>query len=251
MQSLALISGLIGALLSAGLGFVARLILDHRAIRIAERKLAYVYLVRVSEVVAMDIVTRVVIKALVPPGAVAELLAESDAYSPTHKVSAVLAEMLKSIPLEEVRADSTYRTIPRFAKAQIESAKDVKLSAEQLSKLPPEVIFDSNRYTTLHGHVMQVIEMWGALFENGENAWLTPEGIHDQWLALVRYADSAKQLRAALIAAGAATPAEAAQLLNRHQNHLLEVVAQKWRDKPRLAAAAAALSASQTPPVAA
>jgi hypothetical protein len=96
---------------------------------------------------------------------------------------------------------------------------------------------------------MQVIEMWSVLFENGENSWLTPEGIHDQWLALVRYADAAKQLRAALIAAGAATPAEAAQLLKRHQNQLLEVVTQKWQNKPKLAAAAAALSASQTLPV--
>lgn len=251
MQSLALISGLIGALLSAGLGFVARLILDRRAIQTAERKLAYVYLVRVSEVVAMDIVTRVVIKSLVPPSAIAELQAENDAYAPSHKVSAMLAEMLKSIPLETVRADPTYRTIPRFAKAQIESAKDVKLSPEQLSKLPPKVIFDSNRYITLHGHVMQVIEMWGALFEHGENTWLTPEGIHDQWLALVRYADSAKQLRGALIAAGAATPTEAAQLLKRHQNQLLEVIAQKWQNQPKLAAAAAALRSSQNHPVAA
>ena len=109
---------------------MARLILDRRAIQIAERKLAYVYLVRVSEVVAMDIVTRVVIKSLVPPSAIAELQAENDAYSPSHKVSAMLAEMLKSIPLETVRADPTYRTIPRFAKAQIESAKDVKLSPD-------------------------------------------------------------------------------------------------------------------------
>jgi len=98
---------------------------------------------------------------------------------------------------------------------------------------------------------MQVIEMWGALFEHGENAWLTPEGIHDQWLALVRYADSAKQLRGALIAAGAATSAEADRLLKRQQNQLLEVLTQKWKNQPKLAAAAAALSSSQNHPVAA
>lgn len=249
MQSHVLISGLIGALLSAGLGFIARLILDRRAIQIAERKLGYVYLVRVSEVVAIDMVTRVVIKALVPPTAIVELQAENNAYSPSHKISAMLAEMLKSIPLETIRTDPTYRTIPRFAKAQIESAKDVKLTPEQLSKLPPGVIFDSNRYIALHGHVMQVIEMWGALFEHGENTWLTPEGIHDQWLTLVRYIDSAKQLRGALIAAGAATSAEADQLLKRHQNQLLEVVALKWQNQPKLAAAAAALNLSKNHPV--
>lgn len=197
----------------------------------------------------MDIVTRVIVKSLVPPRAITELQAENDAYSPSHKVSAMLAEMLKSIPLETVRADPTYRTIPRFARAQIESAKDVKLSPEQLSKLPPEVIFDSNRYITQHGHMMQVIEMWGAFFEHGENTWLSPEGIHEQWLTLVRYVDSAKQLRSALIAAGAATSAEAAQLLKRHQNQLLEVIAQKWQNQPKLAAAAAALSSSQNHPV--
>lgn len=245
MESLALISGLIGALLSAGLGFVTRLILDRRTTKIAERKLAYVYLVRVSEVVAMGIVTKDAIKSLVPPSAIAELQAENDAYSPSHKISAIIADTLKSIPLETVRDDPAYRSIPRFAKAQIESAKDVKLSPEQLSKLPPEVIFDSNRYMSLHGHVMQVIEMWGALFEHGENEWLTPEGIHDQWLVLVRFADSAKQLREALITAGAATPTEAAQLLKQQQKQLREVVVQKLQNKPKLAAAEAALSSSQ------
>jgi len=63
MQTIALISGLIGEIVSAILGFGARLILDKRTQKDAERRLSFVYLVKViSDIVAADIAVRTFIK---------------------------------------------------------------------------------------------------------------------------------------------------------------------------------------------
>lgn len=240
MQSIALISGLIGAIASAILGFGVRLFLDKRAQKDAERRLAFVYLVKVSDVVAADIAVRAVIKSLVPADALKELVDSTNGkFGPSHKISAMLAEALQKLTPEEVSSNSGYKAVPRFVKSQLESAKDFKLTSEQLSKLPQDAVFSSNRFQILHGHVMQTVEMWGALFENDERYWVTPEGIHDQWMSLVRFTDAARELRLALIRFGAADQKHATALLSKQVDALFEVVRTKWADQPKLVAAAA------------
>ena len=64
MTSVALISGLIGALLSAGLSFWIRSYLDKRALQNLEHALAYVHLVQVSHLVAMRTVITTYFKTL-------------------------------------------------------------------------------------------------------------------------------------------------------------------------------------------
>lgn len=243
MQPIAIISGLVGALVSAILGFVVRLILDKRAQRESERRLAYIHLVKVSDVVAADIAVRTVVKPLIPQDAFKELVERDKAsFGPSHKLSAMLAEALNKLTKEAIEANPNLKAIPRLARTQLEAAKEFKLTAEQLSKLPKDVVFLSNRLQGLHSHVMQCIDMWGALFEQDERYWITPEGIHDQWMSVVRFASTARELRLALIRYGASTPKEAADLLSLQVSYLIGIVSTKWSDQPKLAAAAAAES---------
>lgn len=70
-QTLALVSGLIGALLSGAFGFGVRYLLDERNRRVAEERAAYVRLVQVSDLVAIEKVVRIVVKpyiAILAPG---------------------------------------------------------------------------------------------------------------------------------------------------------------------------------------
>lgn len=239
MQPIAIISGLIGAIASAVLGFVVRYILDRRALRDAERRLAYVYLVKVSDVVAADIVIRTVIKLLVPQDYYNELVVcDKNLFGPSHKLSAMLAEALSKLTKESIEGNPSLMAIPRFAKSQMEAAKEMKLTSEQLSRLPKNVVFLSNRFQTSHGQVMQCIEMWGALFENNERYWVTPDGIHNQWMCIVRFAAVARELRLALIRYRATTPKEATELLTKQVSYLIGIISTKWADQPKLAAAA-------------
>lgn len=250
MQTIAIISGLIGALVSGVLSFGVRLLLDKRAQREAERRIAYVYLVRVSELVAADIIIRSFIKVYVPEEAANDLASANDAYEPSHKVSALLAEALSKLTSEDITEDQNLRAIPRFAKTLLDAAKESRFSSEQLSKLPQEAVFACHRFQNYHQYVCQIINMWSDFFENNERYWVTPEGIHDQWRALVRFADHARVLRAALIRYGAATPEQASTLMSAQVKEMHENIASKMTDKPRLLAAAeAAKKAVDSEPV--
>lgn len=247
MQAVALISGLIGAIASAALGFLVRLVLDRRAQKEAEMRLAFVYLIRVSNVVAAELALKSVIKTMISAEALKEFTkSDSEQFEASHKLSAMLAEGLQKLSTEEIRAEQGYRALPRLVSSQLESAKEVKLTSEQLSKLPRDIVFLCAKFQTSLSHVVQVVESWGAFFENDERYWVTPEGIHDQWMTLVRFAGAAQELRRALIRFGAATPEEARELLSNQIDSGLEVMRAKWADKPKLAAAIAARKAASS-----
>ena len=214
--------------------------MDKRAQKESEQRLAFVYLIKVSDVVAVEIAAKQTLKLLMPSEELEKLTHDgAGTFGPSHKVSAMLAQALLKISVEEVRADPNLKVIPRFVKSQLEAAKDFKLTAEQLAKLPKDVVFASNRFQMTHAYVMQCVEMWGAFFENNERYWVTAEGIHDQWMSVVRFVQAARELRLALIRFGAADHKQATDLLSKQIGYLFEVLLAKWADQPKLAAASA------------
>lgn len=201
--------------------------------------------------VAADLAVRTAIKAMVPADELKKISEPgSGQFEVSHKLSAMIAEGLQKISFEEIRAEQSYRAIPRFMNSQLETAKEVKLTSEQLSKLPRDVVFSCAKFQTQLTHVLQVVEMWGALFENDERYWVTPEGIHDQWMTVVRFVRAAQELRFALIRFGAASPEEARELLAKLTESGLEIVRTKWADKIKLDAALAAHKAANGEPMA-
>lgn len=247
MQTAVVISGLVGALLSGVLGFAVRLYLDKRAQLDAERRIAYVYLVRVSEFVAAEVVVRSAVKVFVPASSLGELGSLDGAFEPSHKVSALIAEALTKLPADEVATNPNYRVIPRLASVMLEAAAESRLSLEQLAKLPKDAVFACHQFQNYHRHVCQVVSMWAGFFERDERYWITAEGIHDQWRALTRFADQARAVRNALIRYGAATPAQATALLSSQVNEIHRTVVSKFEDKPKvLAAEQAAEAAAKT-----
>lgn len=238
MQNIALISGLIGALASAAFSFVVRLILDKRSQRYAERRLAYVYLVSVSEVIAADIIFRSYIKVIVPDRAAKDLISSAGSYEPSHKVCVMLADMFSKLTTEEIHSDPSYRAIPRVIKNLLDGVKESRLSTEQLSKLPREVIFAFHQFQGAQSIICQSIDVWREFVENGERFWITPEIIHEQWRALERFTSEAHLLHKALVDYGAATAEEAGRLLSKQVALMNEKIDSKWKDSPMLAAAA-------------
>ena len=235
MSTLALISGLVGALLSAVLSFVIRRVLDAKAQRESERKLAYVFLVRVSGLLAADSVIRKVLaiyfKAM---PATADLASQQ--YDTSHRLSAVVALMLTH-DAKGIIEDPKYRAIPRMVQRILEDAKESRLSPDQLSKLPREVIYAFDSYQSEHSQMCQVAAMWSDYFEHGESTWVTPEGLHDQWRSLSRFLKEATELRAALVKFGAASQTEATLLSRDQEAKLHAALATKFADKPKLEAA--------------
>src|SRR5689334_21465159 len=138
MTWLALLSGLIGAVASSVFAYFVRARLDARALRIAETRLAFVYLVQVSEIVALTEVIKSFVTRTFPSGTPKDLRSEDGKYEAHHKLIAMLASVLSKAPIDTIRADPRSKAIPRFARTMIEDTKELQLTAEQLSRLPQE-----------------------------------------------------------------------------------------------------------------
>ena len=244
MSTLALISGLVGALLSAVLSFVVRRALDAKAQRESERKLAYVFLVRVSGLLAAESVIRKVLtiyfKAIPETAELA-----SAQYDTSHRLSAVVALMLTH-EAKGIVEDPKYRAIPRMVQRILEDAKESRLSPDQLAKLPREVIYAFDRYQSEHSQMCQVAGMWSDYFEHDDRAWVTAEGLHDQWRSLARFIKEATELRAALVKFGAASQQEATLLSRDQEAKLHAALATKFADRPKLDAAGQGLPLVRT-----
>lgn len=232
MTTIVLIAALVGALFSAMLSFVVRRVLDARAQRESERKLAYVVLVRISGLLAIEQVIRDSYLSVM--SSAADLA--SPKYDASHRLSAIVAFLL-SRNAGELTKDPKYAGIPRMVRRMLEDAKESRLSPEQLSKLPRTTIYAFHRYQNEHSNMCQVAGMWSDYFENGERSWVTPEGLHDQWRSVACFLVEAAQLRNALVNFGAATNSEAEALIRDQRGKLQAALSLNFTDKQKLEAA--------------
>ena len=239
---IALLSGLIGALISAMLGYWIRDSLDKRALRRAEARLAYVHLVRVSQLVALRSAAVAYIKTYV--GDRAEDLSSKDgAFEPSHKLSVLVAQALKEIEWTKAKETPALALVSSYLRAQLEAISESKLSAEDLAALPRDVTLTYSQFlgylSRMHGTVL----LWISFVEEGPGAWLTSENIHEQWVAVKRFFELAAELRTALVHNGAATPGEASTLLTIQTNACFDLIIGKLKDEPKIRAAFAEVAA--------
>lgn len=234
MQGLALTSGLIGALLSAGLSFWIRATLDRRSLRDAERKLAYVHFVGISELVALEIVATSFIKNLVGQRAQEALRSKDGAFEPSHKLSAMIAKEIQKLTPEKLKEMPGLSIIPIFLRSQLEAMSDSNLTAEELSKLPKETVLTYSLFLRYLSHLRGVVLLWIAFFEKQQTLWVTPEAIHDQWLAVTKLFKHARRLRTALLVAGATSASEANALLQRQVSTYNEEMFAKFQHQKKL-----------------
>lgn len=106
MQTVALISGLIGALISAGLSYWIRATLDRRNQKESEARLAYVYFVRISEQVAIELVVSSFIKIMAGERARESLASRDGTFEPSHKLSVLLAEEIQKLTPREAKSNT-------------------------------------------------------------------------------------------------------------------------------------------------
>ena len=152
MQVLALTSGLIGALISAGLSYWIRATLDRRSLRDAERKLAYVHFVGISELVALEIVVMSFITNLVGQRIQEALRSKDSSFAPSHKLSILIAKTIHKLTSETLIEIPWLSIVPILLRSQLEAMSDSKLTTEQLSKLPNETVLTHSLLLRLHPH---------------------------------------------------------------------------------------------------
>jgi len=237
MNSSTLVSGLIGALISAALSFAIRAFLDKRSLRDREKRLAYVHVVRISEIVAADIVFRSFLKVMIPDRIRDEIKSKDGSFDPPHILSALFARQFKTITPEKLEELPGRSVIVPFLQSLVEGIDESRLNAEQLSTLPKEAILDYSLFLKYLSHLRGSLLLWISLFDKKDISWVKPEVFHDMWLTLTRFVEHARKLRSALIRSGAANGPEASALLKQQIEKFNEDLLTKMQQTPKIQAA--------------
>jgi hypothetical protein len=246
MQNVALFSGLIGALISSGLSYVIRANLDRRNLKEAESRITYVHFVKISEIVAIDSVAKILIKAYLTDELKAALKIEGGLFEPSHAISVLLAEEIKKQTPKKIKAIPGISFVSLYLKSLLESVNESKLSTEQLSKLPKETVLNYSSFLSYLSHIQAIILIWSNFFEEPNTAWVTAEAIHDQWLSITKFFEHARILHSALQRAGSITNNEANALIRKQSAIMTERYFSKLKHKPKLEAALADFNKAAT-----
>lgn len=245
MVATALFSGLIGALIASLLTYVIRLHLDRRAVIEAQRRMAYVHLVKISSVIAHEITVRRFVQAA--GGNALKKLKEgiNEKFDLSHAICAYLAKKLNDMAPEKWNGDFGSTGAVLVLKSSMSTIEESKLSAEQLAELPRDAIEAYSEYLSQLSGLHQSLQIWLVAFERKDASPLTAENLHLQWRTLNLFLEAAKRLRTSLINAGATSNAEAETLLEKQVKIKSEMLVGGLKDKLMIAAAVASLQKAE------
>jgi len=239
MQIVALFSGLIGALISSGLSYFIRANLDRRNLKEAESRITYVHFVKISEIVAIDAVIKIFVKAYATEDLKAAMKDKDGLFEPSHAICVVLAQQIQKQTPENIKATPGISFVTVYLKSLLESISESKLSTEQLSKLPRETVLNYSSFLSYLSHLQGIILLWSNFIEEPNTEWVTAEAIHDQWLSITKFFEHARILHSSLQRAGSITNNEANVLIRKQSNIMTERYFSKLKHKPKLDAALA------------
>jgi len=242
---------LIGALIAAGLNYYVRLRVARHTQMESERRLAFVHLVKVSEFVALDVFIKSYLDAIEKAFAEAfsKLRSSTGTYQLAHRLSAEFAKAIKDIPEDKVSELKQFSYVASMLEEFSESFRDFKIAPDQLARLPKDAVVAYSQFATHASSVRLGVRIWVDFFRDGSRSLLTAEVIHGQWLALELFFESAKQLRAALVAFGKIDREEASALLQRQLDNIRRNVrlSTEHQQKAKAAFQAAMQSAPEQP----
>lgn len=245
MRTETLVAGLIGAITSSALGFFARWYLDHRAKQQAEQQAAYVHLVAITEVVALDCVLRALLSTHFYPARVEALKTNGENFEASHAASVLIHEALSKLSPDQIAKRDDVRFFARILRRIIEDWKSRVIESSELVSLPREVVATYRIFSIADRNLRQCAEFWLDLAEHGQGTWFAAETIHQHWLLLRSYMKTANKLRVGLRQASAISHYQMDALFWSMADRMLDDLMFAYVDRPKLEAARAAIKRFQ------
>jgi len=213
----AIASGLVGALITAVLNYYVRLFVARRAQADVESRIVFVHLVRVSEVVATEQVLTTYVDAIKKALAtqLTAIPTETGKYELSHRICAEIARGLTSIPDDKRAEIRRFGYLAEPLERMASSFSEYKLSLEQLSRLPKDVVIAYSAFNAHAGHLHNAVLTWTNFLRSGDSRILTAEVIHGQWISLQAFLQAARTLRTGLIDFGRIDAKEANAVLTK------------------------------------
>ena len=212
----AIFSGLIGAIVTAALNYIVRLLISKRDQKSSEKKLAYVYLVKISELIAVEVLVRRIVEAYAEAYSddINSLKRSADGkFEISHGICAAIAKAIEALPDKKLKELNEYRAALEMFGEILEKSIDFKLPTEVLSQLPKKAIQHYSYFERQTSAIKYIFKPWSEFIEKGNKTLLTPDFIYSQWLSIKFLFDAAHSVRVALIKYGGISNKEAVSLL--------------------------------------
>jgi hypothetical protein len=233
---LALISGLLGAVITAIFNYFINIKLINRTHKIREQQTAYVYLVKVSLVIAAEIFIKSELKSFMEKAGLTK--SGEDFFGIA--MCAVLAEGINKLELENLEEIKKF-----LRKAETEKIFDeffdYKISDELLAEFPRTAVVNYSLFSGYASGTKSIIAIWFAWARTGDSTLLTAENIYNQWMTIKNFFASAKALRDILIEKGNVSDKDAMELVNKQLEEIKKGSAEITSAKPKLEAALTSL----------
>ena len=239
----AITAGLIGAAATAFFSFEVQNALAIRRRTEEEQRRAYVYLARVTSVVAMaDLVVKMtkllgepylkVASTIAPP-----LRAPDGAYEPAHAICTAFAAAMR----DGDAIDPQMRPVIELGLESLKPIFDFRIPTSELAALPRNAVGAYSAFAEHASHTMGIIDLIKAGATSGNLAFLTAETLYSSFVTLTKLVDSARNLQTAPMRYGAITPQDGFALYKGHFERYRETLVAQVINAPKLAAATEAL----------
>lgn len=230
LGAVALVSGLVGALVSAYLSYLVRLKVREKDDIARQRRLAYVYFIQLTEVFASDLIIKEI------AGKVNESMGGKEKGIGLSLSAAVhLAEQVSKLKAEDVKIIRA--TLKPFFAYLCESLDKVTIPAAQLSELPQDSVYFYNRYMMKAQQFKTAVRLLEGALDDDDLKLLSAETLSGVFTAYQGAADASGLLRAAFISYGGISSATSQAALVRSYKFWKEEIAKSLSQTSKLDAA--------------
>jgi hypothetical protein len=231
-----LVSGLFGAAITAICNYFINIKLINRTHKIREQQFAYVYLVKVSLVIAAEIFIKSELQSLMEKEGLKKPVGDFFDIA----MCAVLAEGINKLELENLEEIKKLLRKLETGKT-LDELFDYKISDELLAEFPRTAVVHYSLFSGYASGTKSIFAIWFAWARTGDSTLLTAENIYDHWMTIKSFFDSAKALRTILIEKGNVFDKDAMELVNKQLEEIKKRSAEITSAKPKLEVALIAI----------
>lgn len=226
---IALLSGLLGAVITAIFNYFINIKLAKREQKRKEQRMAYVYLVKVSDIVAIDLMLRKIIsrelKKLDPNNVFQGFIKSiSEKLNMPHAACTLIAKALNdtdSDPIKKIRDSLQSLSQSEYDFPEV---MGFQLPDEMLVQLPRESVIHYSSFIKNIFAIRQAYNLWLHWAKTGERDLLKANILYSHWSTIKDISTNARKLRFILIEKGRVSHDEAENLLSLQETKLTEGV---------------------------
>lgn len=232
MTNFSLSSAIIGALITAVFAYLVRIILLRRGDRQKQRRLALLYLVRITQIVAIKRAIEFTYKDLIDQ--IKRGIKDDPTGYVVHRLCIKTSEAIRE-KFESSKIDSIpeLKGVISLIKKSCDQDPEFgyKIDDQILSNLPMDVIIQYHFFIRWVSQIHAALTMWISAFESGDFSLLDPNTLYNQIIGFRKLVDSAEELRLSLIIKAKVKRKQATNILLKQAEQFTKELIAFQRDK--------------------